>query len=194
MSTDHGLVHTSLPRCWPALLAFHGDVSRETVHYGRRKACMIAESMNDLLEMIRCGVCSAMNRVPLEKVQTGRRPICGNCRSPLALRLHPLVVTDSTFAEHVERSRLPVLLDLWAPWCGPCRLLTPVVEELAGELAGRLRVASLNVDENPVTASRFRIQSIPALLLFQNGVEIDRIVGAQPKPEILRHLLRVIPG
>jgi len=75
---------------------------------------------------------------------------------------------------------------MWAPWCGPCRVLTPIVEQLAGELAGRIRVGKLNVDENPVTANRFGIQSIPALVLFRNGLEIDRIVGARPKQEILR--------
>lgn len=135
-----------------------------------------------------------MNRAPLEKIRAGLEPICGRCKTPLALSTHPLVVTDATFAEQVERSPLPVLLDMWAPWCGPCRMLTPVVEELAGELAGRMRVAKLNVDDNPVTASRFRIQSIPALLLLQNGREVDRIVGAQPKAEILRRVQRVIAG
>lgn len=145
-------------------------------------------------QMIRCAACGAMNRAPLEKIRAGLEPICGRCKTPLALSTHPLVVTDATFAEQVERSPLPVLLDMWAPWCGPCRMLTPVVEELAGELAGRMRVAKLNVDDNPVTASRFRIQSIPALLLLQNGREVDRIVGAQPKAEILRRVQRVIAG
>jgi thioredoxin 2 len=145
-------------------------------------------------QLIRCAACGATNRAPLEKIRAGLEPICGRCKTPLVLSPHPLAVTDATFAEQVERSPLPVLLDMWAPWCGPCRMLTPVVEELAGELAGRMRVAKLNVDDNPVTASRFRIQSIPALLLLQNGREVDRIVGAQPKSEILRRVQRVIAG
>jgi thioredoxin 2 len=145
-------------------------------------------------QLIRCAACGAMNRVPLDKVQNGREPVCGRCKAPLALRPQPLAVTDATFAEQVERSPLPVLLDMWAPWCGPCRMVAPVVEELCGELAGRVRVAQLNVDENPVTAGRFQIQSIPALLLLQNGREIDRMVGAQPKAEIIRHLQRFVPA
>jgi len=81
---------------------------------------------------------------------------------------------------------------MWAPWCGPCRQVAPVVEQLAAELAGRMRVAKLNVDENPVTSARFQIQSIPALLVFKGGREVDRIVGAQPKSEILRRVERMI--
>jgi thioredoxin 2 len=144
-------------------------------------------------QMIRCASCGAMNRVPLDKLQSGQEPICGRCKSPLTVTPRPMVVTDATFAEQVERSPLPVLIDMWAPWCGPCRMLTPIVEQLSAEFAGRMRVAKLNVDENPVTAERFRIQSIPALLLFQNGREIDRIVGAQPKTEIVRRIERSIP-
>jgi thioredoxin 2 len=133
-----------------------------------------------------------MNRVPLDKIQEGRAPVCGRCKTPLAIAPHPLVVTDATFAELVESSPLPVLVDMWAPWCGPCRMVGPVVEQLSGELAGRIRVGKLNVDENPVTASRFHIVSIPALLLFRHGREVDRIVGAQPKSEIMRRVQGVI--
>jgi thioredoxin 2 len=81
---------------------------------------------------------------------------------------------------------------MWAPWCGPCRQVGPVVEQLALELAGRMRVAKLNVDENPATAARFQIQSIPALLMFKGGKEVDRIIGAQQKSEILRRVQRII--
>jgi thioredoxin len=103
-----------------------------------------------------------------------------------------MTVTDATFAADVERSPLPVLVDAWAPWCAPCRMIGPVVDELAAELAGRIRVAKLNVDENPATAARFDVRSIPTLLVLKAGREVDRIVGLQPKAEISRRLERLV--
>lgn len=103
-----------------------------------------------------------------------------------------MIVTDANFDEQVERSPLPVLLDMWAPWCGPCRMVGPIVEQLASELAGRVRVAKLNVDENPMTQARFGVRSIPTLLVLKDGREVDRLVGAMPKQEILRRLEPII--
>src|SRR5436305_3758459 len=108
--------------------------------------------------LIHCEKCGANNRVPPEKLATGAQPVCGRCKQPLSFRPQPLTVTDSTFAAEVVGSPVPVLVDMWAPWCGPCRTMTPVLDELAVELAGRIRVAKINVDENPVIAERFRIQ------------------------------------
>jgi len=142
--------------------------------------------------VITCPSCGANNRVPTEKLREGLQPVCGRCKAPLADSAHPVIVTDANFAEEVERSPLPVLLDMWAPWCGPCRMIAPIVEQLASELAGRVKVAKLNTDENPMTGSRFNVRSIPTLLVLKDGKEIDRLVGAFPKQEILRRLQSVI--
>ena len=99
-------------------------------------------------------------------------------------------MTDATFPTEVERSPLPVVLDLWAAWCQPCRILAPLIDELAAQMAGRVRFAKLNIDENPRTTARFNVRSIPTLLVLKGGREIDRIVGVQPKSEIARRVER----
>src|SRR5271169_5813488 len=92
-----------------------------------------------------------------------------------------LMVTDQSFSSEVLAGAQPVLVDLWAPWCGPCRMIAPVVNELAAEYAGRAKVVKLNVDENPETAARFRVSSIPTLLIFKNGRLVDRVTGFTSK-------------
>jgi thioredoxin 2 len=146
-------------------------------------------------QLIRCPSCGATNRVSQEakeKIAGGLAPVCGRCKTPLSSDNRPVSVTDATFAEEVERSPVPVLLDLWAPWCGPCRMIAPVLESLASEWAGRVRIAKLNVDENPATASRFNARSIPLLVVIKDGREVDRIIGVQPREEIERRLQRVV--
>jgi thioredoxin 2 len=142
--------------------------------------------------LISCTTCGANNRVPQAKLTQGLRPVCGKCKAPLGVAAGPLTVTDATFAADVERSPLPVLVDAWAPWCGPCRMVAPTIEKLATDLAGRVRVAKLNVDENPQTAARFDVRSIPTMLVMINGREVDRIIGAQPPATIRGKLERAI--
>jgi thioredoxin 2 len=142
--------------------------------------------------LVRCAACGATNRITKERPR-GARPVCGRCKAPLGDAADgPVTVTDATFAAEVERSPLPVLVDAWASWCAPCRMIAPVIDELAREMAGRVRVAKLDVDQNPRTASRFGLRSIPTLLVFDGGREVDRLVGVQPKDEIVRRLQGVL--
>ena len=100
----------------------------------------------------------------------------------------PIAVNDSNFDQMVLQAKTPVLVDLWAPWCAPCRMVSPVVEELASEYEGRVSFAKLNVDQNPRTASRYGIMSIPTLLIFKDGKPLSNIVGFRPKAELKRSL------
>jgi len=145
-------------------------------------------------DLLTCPSCGATNRVSEQKRRLKGTVVCGRCRTALETprrQARPAVVTDATFSAEVERSPLPVLLDLWAPWCGPCRAMASVVEELAGDLTGRVKVAKLNVDDNPRIAARYGVQSIPTLLLLKHGRVVDTLVGAQPKPAILARLSRL---
>jgi len=138
--------------------------------------------------VVKCDVCGAANRVRPD-VPVDKAPVCGKCRSPLpAVPTTPLIITDSNFAQLVEASPLPVLIDMWAAWCGPCRMIAPTIEQLADDLAGRVTVGKMDVDANQRTAARFRVQSIPTLLVIKDGREAFRIVGVQSKESILRQL------
>jgi len=142
-----------------------------------------------------CPKCGAKNRVN-EHAAVGSQPVCGRCGEKLATApaseatRKPEVVTDSTFASEVvaASSSVVVLVDAWAPWCGPCRMIAPVLEQLAAEAAGRYKIAKLNVDENPRTSAQFQIRSIPTMLIFKNGRVVDQIVGAVPKRTIVASL------
>lgn len=100
----------------------------------------------------------------------------------------PVKVTDNSFEDVVMNSSTPILVDFWAEWCGPCKMIAPVLEELASEMDGQLLIGKLDVDHNPDTAMAFGVMSIPTLLLFKDGQPVDRIVGFQPKAQLKRRL------
>ncbi|MFH1138063.1 MAG: thioredoxin TrxC [Pseudomonadota bacterium] len=148
-------------------------------------------ALEDLI--VPCPSCGKKNRIPPAK--SGLKPICGQCGTPLdpgSAAGKPTAVTDLDFETEVLQSALPVLLDCWAPWCGPCRMVGPVIDELAAQWRGRVKIAKLNTDENPRTAARFQIRSIPTLLIFDQGRLVDTIVGAVPKTEIERKMARFL--
>lgn len=101
-------------------------------------------------------------------------------------------VNDSNFKERVLKSNLPVLVDFWAPWCAPCKMIAPAIEEIASEYAGKLKVGKLNVDDSPATATDFGVMNIPTLILFNNGEEVKRIVGVTSKREITSKIAGVV--
>lgn len=146
------------------------------------------------MAVITCQNCGTKNRVD-EGAAARLQPVCGKCGAALKLATgagatnKPRMVTDATFAQEVMEARgIPILLDCWAEWCGPCHMLTPVLDELAAESDGRYLIAKLNVDENPRTASQFNIRSIPTMLIFKDGALVDRLVGVQPKSAIASRL------
>jgi len=103
-----------------------------------------------------------------------------------------LEIKDSNFETEVLKSDIPVLVDIWAPWCGPCRIVGPIIEELANEYAGKMKVGKLNVDDNSETAMKYQIQSIPTILIFKDGKEVQRLIGARPKPAFKKEIDAVI--
>lgn len=100
----------------------------------------------------------------------------------------PITLSDTTFDEEINASSEPVLVDFWAEWCGPCKMIAPILEEIAEEQAGKLKVAKLNVDEAPAIAQRFEVMSIPTMIVFQDGKPAKRLVGAKPKAALVKDL------
>ncbi|MEO6391509.1 MAG: thioredoxin [Pyrinomonadaceae bacterium] len=144
--------------------------------------------MAERIMIVSCSQCGSKNRVDPETAEVNQ-PVCGKCGTLLDLsravneEKKPVVVTDGSFQRDVVNAsnEKPVVVDCWAEWCGPCRMLAPALDELARESAGRYRIAKLNVDENPMTSANFQIRSIPTLLIFKGGKMVDRIVGLQSK-------------
>ena len=132
----------------------------------------------------RCADCGAFNRMTL--LVPGREPVCGRCKTALDVSGLPSAIRPDQFETAVASAPVPLLVDFWAPWCGPCRAMAPALEELGRELAGRLVVGKLNVDDAPEVSGRLGIQGIPTLILFRNGREVERLVGARGLAELRR--------
>jgi thioredoxin 2 len=128
--------------------------------------------------LVRCGHCGQANRVPAAAAGT---PRCGKCHRPL-----PWIADadDTTFAEIAEAAKIPVIVDLWAPWCGPCRMVSPALEQLARDLAGQVKLVKVNVDVSPQISQRFEAQAIPTLLVLRGGRVAARQTGAAPLPAL----------
>lgn len=140
-------------------------------------------TMNDARTHVACPHCGATNRIPTARL--GDDPVCGRCSQAL-LDGRPVELSDANFDQVVAGSELPVVVDFWAPWCGPCRQMAPQFEQAAGSLKGRALLVKVNSDDNPRTASRFGIRSIPTLVKLQRGQEVSRVAGARPAGQIVQ--------
>ena len=137
--------------------------------------------MNNAKHVV-CPSCNATNRIPEDRL--GEAPKCGKCGEPVFAG-KPVELTDASFQKHISRNDVPVVVDFWAPWCGPCKMMAPAFEQAAAELEPAARLAKLNTDESQGTAAQYNIRSIPTLALFRNGREVARQAGAMSATDIV---------
>ena len=141
--------------------------------------------MTDSYFQIVCPNCSAINRVPSSKLND--HPLCGKCRQGL-LSEHPIIANDQNFSRFIEKNDLPVVVDFWASWCGPCQQFAPVFSQVSHEMATQACFIKLDTENNQMIASRYQIRSIPTLMIFHHGKEIARLSGALPKTQFKQWL------
>ena len=128
-----------------------------------------------------CPACSAVNRIPQEKMGAG--PACGKCHKPL-FNKRPVTLTSENFHKHINRNDVPVVVDFWAPWCGPCKMMAPAFEQASADLEPRVRLAKLNTEDENSIGAQLNVRSIPTLVVFKNGKEIARQAGAMSAADI----------
>jgi thioredoxin 2 len=144
--------------------------------------------MSDALHIV-CPHCQSINRVPRNKLGSSGK--CGKCGQPLFTG-HPISLDSGSFQRQINKNDIPVLVDFWAPWCGPCKMMAPVFQQATAQLEPQLRLAKVNTEEQPALAGQYNIRSIPTLAIFQHGHEVDRMAGAMDLQNLLgwarRHL------
>jgi len=148
-----------------------------------------ANAQTDSLHIV-CPHCDAVNRLPAAKLAA--QPVCGKCQKPLFTG-QPVDLTSVRFLKQIERSDIPVLVDFWAPWCGPCKMMAPQFEQAASLLEPKVRLAKVNTEAEPHLAAQFGIRSIPTLILFRGGHEVARQAGAMGAQDIMRWVASQLP-